>query len=435
MSSDDGSLDDNAQLLCIGNVGFGREKRVNITKFPFWEYPYNPCPKAYKRRASNIDNFLTKYFTPAEVAHFRYLQSRTQAIISGSMALQFFERIEYPNSDLDIYVENDHKKEIIAWLLQIGYLFESRRNKTLAEEMQLPPPPKDDTIADASGYFGQGVTNVFNFSKDDPERRIQLITSYISPLRVIINFHSTTFNHHLSVKHSTAGGNQDVACQKYADRGWIMTDYLITIEIEDSESEFSDKPRHVGDGFCWQIDILPKLALPEAFAEINSWLFYCGDKHPSMVSWYIYTNGLDFKYIIGEHEIYDFFNNSFGHSYDTYDGPRMAEQKLEKYFARIEQYKFEMQTAETQDNVKPEIVVPSILEFIKRPGLRVLNHNWLTSVFGGYNFLLHLSKQNFPAGLGWTTSDQKLSPMVVPLRWPIRLDFMSYGNIERVYLA
>ncbi|KAF9530850.1 hypothetical protein CPB83DRAFT_892134 [Crepidotus variabilis] len=299
---------------------------------------------AYMRRASNIDNFLNKYFTPTEVAHFRYLQSRTQAIISGSMALQFFERVEYPNSDLDIYVENDHKKEIIAWLLQIGYLFESRRNKTLAEEMQSPPPPQDDTIADASGYFGRGVANVFNFFQDGPERRIQLITSYISPLRVIINFHSTcvmniithekayalypkaTFDDHLSVKHSTAGGNQDAARQKYADRGWTMVDNLSADKIEDSE--FTHKPRHVGDRFCWQIDLVPKLELPESSIEINSWLFYGGHEDPSMVSWYTYTNGLDFKYIIGEREIDKFFRDFFGHSYDTYEGPRHQDARM-----------------------------------------------------------------------------------------------------------
>ena len=45
-------------------------------------------------------------------------------LISGSIALQFFERMFYPESDLDIYVEIRYYKVIVSWLIGIGYIYE-----------------------------------------------------------------------------------------------------------------------------------------------------------------------------------------------------------------------------------------------------------------------------------------------------------------------
>ena len=119
--------------------------------------------------------------------------------ISGSTALQFFDRTVYPDSDLDLYVEHKFRDGIAIWLEGIGYNFTPRKRFASLKE-QLAFSWSDDPDPDLSpsnpffesksnGYFGRGVANVYNFFRS--ERKIQLITSNHSPLEIILNFHSS----------------------------------------------------------------------------------------------------------------------------------------------------------------------------------------------------------------------------------------------------
>jgi hypothetical protein len=58
--------------------------------------------KDYFARAFNIEKRLSRYFDDPK--SFRKLQAETLTVISGSTALQFFQRNFYPESDLDLYV-------------------------------------------------------------------------------------------------------------------------------------------------------------------------------------------------------------------------------------------------------------------------------------------------------------------------------------------
>jgi hypothetical protein len=159
------------------------------------------------RRTFFLERILERFFTPPEIYYFRVLQSQTQMFISGSTALQFFDRSLYPDSDLDIYVEHRSRQTIVAWLRGIGYEFKPRqiRNSnvtfSLEEEMGVTvepyctggSPSAPFFEPEITGYFGRGVTNVYNFFKYNPERKIQLITSNQSPLEVVLNFHSSKF--------------------------------------------------------------------------------------------------------------------------------------------------------------------------------------------------------------------------------------------------
>ena len=123
--------------------------------------------------------------------------------ISGSTALQFFDRSFYADSDLDIYVEHRYCKPIAQWLESIGYSFQHRntyQSETLemALEETLSDPdfvmnnlPQGFFDSTSMGYFGRGVANVYNFHKVDPDRKVQLITSYHAPLEIVLNFHSS----------------------------------------------------------------------------------------------------------------------------------------------------------------------------------------------------------------------------------------------------
>ena len=141
-------------------------------------------------------------------------------LISGSTALQFFDRTHYPDSDLDIYVEHGHVNCIAQWLESIGYAFVFRRRQDPELEFALIEAPTTFHEgpgffpSEKVGYFGRGVAGVFNFLKYHPERKIQLITSLHSPLEVILHFHSSAVIS-LVILHSDNDLFNDSLCHEY----------------------------------------------------------------------------------------------------------------------------------------------------------------------------------------------------------------------------
>ena len=165
---------------------------------------HNRTVNDYIQRTFRVNRVLDRYFTPTEMGYFRYLQSHSQMFISGSTALQFFDRTTYPGSDLDIYVEHRYRETIALWLVSIGYNFRPRTgqppcvdNAKVLLEMKKKWEPDHTSVSPShpffesisTGYFGRGVANVYNFVRG--ERKIQLITSSHSPLEIVLNFHSS----------------------------------------------------------------------------------------------------------------------------------------------------------------------------------------------------------------------------------------------------
>ena len=170
---------------------------------------------------------LGKYFTDDQILRFRHLQATTGVIISGSTALQFFERILYPESDLDLYVEHRYRRPIALWLASIGYHYVPVRPKVTSEHedpdhnldsvsatqstleealaanvFQLPENPISYNQRPAIFFWGSGggyldATSILNFEKRDEfyqHRKIQIISSRHSPVEMILNFHSSAYS-------------------------------------------------------------------------------------------------------------------------------------------------------------------------------------------------------------------------------------------------
>ena len=146
------------------------------------------------------DNGLERFFTPKEIIEFRKLQATTGTIISGSAAVQFFDRAIYENSDLDLYVQHQSARPIALWLQSIGYVFVPCKDSEFQSlEMGLEKSIKLNTediygipidIDDEpdKGYFDAVV--VLDFKKlNHPV--IQLITSRGPPLEMVLDFHSS----------------------------------------------------------------------------------------------------------------------------------------------------------------------------------------------------------------------------------------------------
>lgn len=64
----------------------------------------------FNNRAFNINRHLGRFFKDPK--GFRSLQARTGTLISGSNALQFFDRTYYPESDMDLFAHRGHSREI-----------------------------------------------------------------------------------------------------------------------------------------------------------------------------------------------------------------------------------------------------------------------------------------------------------------------------------
>ncbi|KAF8194110.1 hypothetical protein BJ912DRAFT_959383 [Pholiota molesta] len=258
--------------------------------------------QSYIRRRFRIEKLLATYFSPSEINHFRWLQTYTGMLISGSTALQFFNRMVYPDSDLDLYLEHGFREDVGLWLLSIGYTYVPRprsRGKTFQDDLVLQPdilepfqmPPQQAFIQAGHSYLDAQC--VFTFVKQDPLRKVQMITSLDTPLERILNFHSTcvmniithntaysffprgTFAERralscISVSDETMANT--IAQNKYRSRGWTIDQHITRDEFDDPTFAFARGLRYVGDAQCWTIPILPQIEIPVCEIESNSWL-------------------------------------------------------------------------------------------------------------------------------------------------------------------
>lgn len=196
---------------------------------------------SYAVEAFDIDCHLSQFFL--DPSNFRSLQARTGTLVSGSSALQFFDRSCYVGSDLDLYTPGDSCKVMGDYLLAIGYTFvphqwqnttftgaivnmKRSRDKNriprrhpknsfagrakdnsreyhdraphpidghhITTEATHPPRPKNRSFED--------ILAVFTFLKQDPldasekaQLKIQIIATVGNPMEVIFNFHSSKY--------------------------------------------------------------------------------------------------------------------------------------------------------------------------------------------------------------------------------------------------
>ncbi|CAL1699944.1 unnamed protein product [Somion occarium] len=224
-------------------------------------------------RAFNIDRILSRFFNPPLA--FRQLQARTGTLISGSAALQFFDRSFYKESDLDIYVPKKYRVEAGEFLLRCGYSFipGQRQEATFYKAVE-----QRRVTDDAGAYAFRGVAAVLTFEKPAASGsavnlKVQLIVAAKSPMEIILNFHSTcvmnvisfenayslypkaTFEARSSLVCATDGPKQEPAMEKYKERGWTMVKQTSVAELKDLFHFKRASCRYMGDKYCWTIPL------------------------------------------------------------------------------------------------------------------------------------------------------------------------------------
>ncbi|KAJ3903197.1 hypothetical protein F5879DRAFT_167687 [Lentinula edodes] len=256
----------------------------------------------FNQRAFRIEQVLAPFFDQTEIDELRLLQYRTGILISGSTALQFFDLVVYPDSDLDLYVELRHCRPLAEFLASVGYQFQPtpRQRSTfdgaLAFTLSLNfagTQNLHDDEEDFQGYVNNGIASVYNFSRGG--KRIQVITSHTCSMDVILSFHSTCVMNIITYSHayalypratfldrvsmtnalfSTQDHRHGLARAKYAGRGWTMIERPSIAMSLRRRSEFWFGGRSVGDSACWIIPLSPikNISVPNVdFARINSW--------------------------------------------------------------------------------------------------------------------------------------------------------------------
>lgn len=164
----------------------------------------------YMRVAFNINARLSLFFNDPQA--FRSLQARTGTLISGSTALQFFDRAFYPGTGvlhqaiileadqritigLDLFVHKPHRRAVGRWLLEAGYQFVPASYQDTDFEVTIL-----DTISlSPKGLHAlDGILTMLKFVKRpdgdasvERTKTVQLIVAENTPMEVILSTHSS----------------------------------------------------------------------------------------------------------------------------------------------------------------------------------------------------------------------------------------------------
>jgi hypothetical protein len=160
----------------------------------------------YFARAYDINDLFSKFFQ--DVPAFRRLQARTEAVVSGSLALQFLDRTRYAEADCDLYVHSKHARWIGEWIMANNgagktYQFVSSERQPSAfndavDEMRArwigfdSHRGRDTNLeGDEHTYVSDHVTGVFTFVSGDNGAIVQMIATNSNPVDAIMHFHSS----------------------------------------------------------------------------------------------------------------------------------------------------------------------------------------------------------------------------------------------------
>lgn len=182
----------------------------------------NNAVKDWSARAFDIDKHLRRFVKNPTT--FRSLMAETGSVIAGSNALQFFDRVYYPSSDLDLYVYYDSMRSVVKYIRHstgkhYRYTPRGLQNQELEDEMHEMEKKETDKekrrlikrqfnalrrrdgmttkekLISPYVYWGPWTKGVLTFESnrgdDGHPLKIQLILSPSSPMQSILSFHSS----------------------------------------------------------------------------------------------------------------------------------------------------------------------------------------------------------------------------------------------------
>ncbi|THU82759.1 hypothetical protein K435DRAFT_563525, partial [Dendrothele bispora CBS 962.96] len=231
---------------------------------------------SFDSRAFRIGRVLRRYFPdPSVLSKFQFLQYYLNILISGSTALQFFERSTYKTADLDLYLNYESVPQLKSFLeANAGYVWAPGCAHEMAAYRNLY---EGEVVTPHIPYEARGIVKVFNFEREDA--KVQVIATKNGPMDAILGFHSTvvlnviTFSHAYSLfPYTTFHENANIriarrfpsaraimaykaAIEKYESRGWQSAFVPSSDVYLKLCSEFRNGVRYVGDPSCWTVTL------------------------------------------------------------------------------------------------------------------------------------------------------------------------------------
>ncbi|KAI0323130.1 hypothetical protein GY45DRAFT_1212045, partial [Cubamyces sp. BRFM 1775] len=200
---------------------------------------------------------------------FRCLQARTGTLVSGSVALQFFDRTRY-ETNLDVFVYPYHRREVGEWLLSQGFRFVSAVGQDLYFNVAVLPyrAPRSS--------LHSGICAIYTFRRllRGAQVNVQVIVARLAPIEAVLRSHSTCVMNVMSyefayclfpratleerctlLNRSSHDGERRIeGMQKYRGRGFRVIESLGWDEFL-ADSPFSFALRWVGDSHSWTIPL------------------------------------------------------------------------------------------------------------------------------------------------------------------------------------
>ncbi|KAF7966524.1 hypothetical protein HWV62_38068 [Athelia sp. TMB] len=235
--------------------------------------PAKECVQQYFDTVFDINKHLG-FFLPNPLA-FRNMQAKTGAIISGSNAVQFFDRTYYHDADLDVFVNPGHCRAVGLHMIKVqGYRVveeeEDDTQKTLDIGGSIEHVKAMATTAAnharETRYSHRSIHVVCRLERLTVEGKTQMAQVILTSdcvFHAIMNFHSmslyplATFEHrtnrNLIRGNATASTAHhiDDALAKYTNRGFPVG--TSNNEEENSILFQFGTDRQVGDKWCWTV--------------------------------------------------------------------------------------------------------------------------------------------------------------------------------------
>jgi hypothetical protein len=279
----------------------------------------NEAVEDYRRRAWNINTYLRRFFH--DPLAFRSLQARTDTIIYGFSALEFFSWLSHPNTNLDICVPLQHVLKVGQWLMSAdggGYSFrrsqdqdpdfEKNAELIIDGNMALVESPDDafsgvaaiySFVRSKDGGCSAGIqmtvaeSSFFKilFNSSSSEYLFLLISRGIEcrfrmSLACLMNFITFrkayslyplyTFERYRGLIMAHEEGIHKIVIQKCRDRGWTLEADPLACSADLLKCRPRRRSRWAGDKFCWTVALPIDGALFQETSqtlpiELNGW--------------------------------------------------------------------------------------------------------------------------------------------------------------------
>lgn len=178
-------------LVPVQDALFGILKPLTLARLAKTSRGFRIAVKAYLRAQYNPHALLSRFFI--DIIAFRSLQAQTGTLISGFVALNFFQRTPCASDPLDIFVYFHHRTRVARWLVDAGYSFVPHVDQS---------PDFDYTITEGVFLEGQQSTHpspgvcgalTFQRSSRDLQTTVRMYVAYQTPVEAILRASCSAF--------------------------------------------------------------------------------------------------------------------------------------------------------------------------------------------------------------------------------------------------